>query len=56
MITMEISKPGDGMKQTNRATQYVDVRLPPKVWKVRLYKLFGLQAPDRWVRRPAQFK
>jgi hypothetical protein len=24
--------------------------LPPKLWKIRLYKLFGLTAPDRWVR------
>jgi hypothetical protein len=24
--------------------------LPPKHWKTRLYKLFGLTAPDRFVR------
>lgn len=24
--------------------------LPPRRWKIRLYKLFGLTAPDRWVR------
>lgn len=23
--------------------------LPPKRWKIRLYKLFGLTAPDRWI-------
>lgn len=23
--------------------------LPPKRWKTKLYKLFGLTAPDRWV-------
>lgn len=25
------------------------VWLPPPIWKVRLYRLFGLAAPDRWV-------
>lgn len=24
--------------------------LPPKRWKIRLYKLFGLEAPDQFVR------
>ncbi len=23
--------------------------LPPKSWKIRLYKLLGKTAPDRWV-------
>lgn len=23
--------------------------LPPKRWKTKLYKLFGLTAPDRWI-------
>lgn len=46
-IEQKSGLPGDGMS-------YPDVHyLPPKAWKRKLYRLFGLTAPDRVIKSGA---
>jgi hypothetical protein len=38
------------MEKVNMHNEQKGHWAPPQRWKTRLYKLFGLTAPDRWIR------